>query len=100
MTDYVLEKSIQPNKIATGSPNKYRRLDSDLQREGTWKFRDIDEVKYDTFEYIVYSNIFNDFADSTYYDLHSRWIREREYTRMQVRMTLFRNPFVRDSLIR
>ena len=92
MTDYVQEKGINPNEIATGSPNKYRRLDSDLQREGTWKFRDIDEVRYDTFEYIIYSNVFNDFADSTYFDLHSNWVREREYTRMQVRMTLFRNP--------
>ncbi len=89
MTNYVLEKGIAPHEVATGSPNKYRRLDSDLQPDGTWKFVDIDEVKYDTLNYIIYSNVFNDFADSTYEALHSNWKREQEFRSGQVRMTLF-----------
>ena len=89
MTNYIIEKGINPNDIATGSPNKYRRLDSDLQTDGIWKFVDIDEVRYDTFTYIIYSNVFNDFADSTYHDLHSNWQREQEFKSGQVRMTLF-----------
>jgi len=97
MTNYVLEKGIAPNDIATGSPNKYRRLDSDLQPDGTWKFIDIDEVRYDTFPYIVYSNIFNDFADSTYHDLHSNWKHERTFKRGQIRITLFARQTVEDE---
>ncbi len=92
---YVLKNNLNKNKIATGSPNKYLLMHSDLQK-GQEKYLDIDEVKYDTLSYVIYSNIFNDFADSTYNDIHANWKLEYESKRGQVRMAIFKNPVVFD----
>ncbi len=89
--DYVFKNKLTKEKIATGSPNKYLLKHSDLINI-PGKYQDIDEVKYDTLPYLIYSNIFNDFADSTYDDIHSRWILEKEFYSGKIRMSLFKNP--------
>lgn len=91
MRDYVNKNNIDKSTITTGSPHKYLLIHSDLKKNDG-EYVDIDEVKYDTFPYLIYTNICNDVADSTYDDIHARWILEYELRNRQVRMSLFKNP--------
>ncbi|MEO1438737.1 MAG: hypothetical protein AAFV80_24570, partial [Bacteroidota bacterium] len=60
MLDYLHESGLNPNDIPSGSPNKYRLENTDLQT-ADWKFPDHTEVEINHYPMVLYSNVSNDF---------------------------------------
>ena len=88
MIDYIRFQKIPFDKVGSGFPNlakfKYTDMTSD---QNSFLLKDLNSQQY-----IFYSNIFNDFTDSEIDELKDRWILEKEYRYLQVKVQLYRNP--------
>jgi hypothetical protein len=86
--DYLKSKKIPINEIGSSYPNlaSFKYIDLKESDEG---FVAIDLQRN---KYFLYSNVFNDISDSEYNILHTKWIIEKNYEKVGVRVTIFKNP--------
>ena len=81
--NYVEMKKIDPQKIGTGFPlfNDYKF--SYLQPE-SYAFADKNIKHIENFDYILQSNICNDFSEKEIEDLRNKWKLEKEFRKCQI----------------
>jgi hypothetical protein len=86
MIKYIEENEIPFSEIGSDIPNtaqlKYIFLNGD---ERYFPMKDLKNQNY-----IFYSNIFNNFTDEELDELKSKWILEKEYCCMQVKVILYK----------
>jgi hypothetical protein len=89
MLDLMEEKNIKPDDTGTGFPNEdkfdFITLNGNMN---SFTRRDLKSNRY-----IFWSNIFNDFSDAELDSLKS-WPEIREMKSCQVKIILYRNPFI------
>ncbi len=88
MVKYIENKQIDfasvGSEVPNTNPQKYYFLNDDE------RFFPLKDFKKD--RYIFYSNVFNMFTDQELDELKNRWILEKEYRCLQVKVQLFQNP--------
>lgn len=88
MIEYIDSRNISFSDVGTEVPNniplKYYDLSDD---ERFFSIKDFNRHKY-----IFYSNIYNTFTDEEIKTLKENWLVDKEFRRLLVRVTLYRNP--------
>lgn len=88
MMDYMEERNIELRKIACTFPNnmeqKYLRLNGSSEKHC--------ELNLDDNQYVLYSNIYNDFSDEQVDRLEANFMLEKEMRKWGVFIRLYRNP--------
>lgn len=87
MINYVFENKLDPQKIGTSFPNIDGTRFTDLDNTN-WKFVQRDLVKD---QYIIESNIFNDFTDEALDELQNNWLLQKEFRENQIYIRLYKN---------
>lgn len=88
MIEYIKQKKLSYQEIGTAFPNAASFKYVDLADEDTG-FSKKDLTKN---YFVFYSNIMNDFSDEEIDELKNKWIIEKEFKCMQVKVQLYRNP--------
>lgn len=89
MLQYIEKERIPFEKICSEIPNTAKLKHIDLiEDERSFTNRNLLAC-----DYIFYSNIYNMFTDDVLYELKNHWEVVREYRLLQVRVTLYKNPY-------
>ncbi len=89
MIQYIEEERIPFEEICSEIPNTAKLKHIDLiEDERSFMNRNLQAC-----DYIFYSNIYNMFTDDFLYELKNHWEVVREYRLLQVRVTLYKNPY-------
>ena len=88
MLDYIDDRNISFSDIGTEAPNNYQMKYYDLSDDE--RFITIKDFKRN--KYIFYSNIYNLFTDEEITLLKTKWVIEKEFRCLLVRVTLYKNP--------
>jgi hypothetical protein len=88
MLSYIDDHKIPFSDIGTEVPNAYKLKYYDLSEDE----RNIPIKDFQRNKYIFYSNIYNTFSDEEIHQLKTRWIIDKEFRCLLVRVTLYKNP--------
>ena len=88
MISYIEANQIPFSEVGSDVPNTYPQKITDLTDDDRYfHLKDIQSDKY-----IFYSNVFNMFTDDEIDELKSKWILEKEYRCLQVKVQLYKRP--------
>lgn len=91
MAAYVQQEGIPHNQIATESPanicTKFTHLTND-----TIHWQDKEDKSFVNNEYIIQSNVMNNYTDNELDSLDNHWILRKEFRAYQVYIRLYENP--------
>jgi len=88
MITYIKQKNLPLSEIGTAFPNSASFKYIDLTNED-FGFAEKDFQKNN---FIFYSNVMNDFSDSEIDELKNKWMIEKEYKYLQIKVTLYKKP--------
>ena len=86
MIEYVREHQIPYKSIGTNFPNKYALHETDLTDDYS-RFADLDMTKNN---YVIQSNIMNDFSDAELDELQNKWRLVKEYKKARIYVRLYK----------
>jgi hypothetical protein len=90
MIQFIDSEGIDFDKVGTEVPNASALKFIDLTNdERSFTKKNLNEC-----EYIFYSNIYNTFTDAFLEELKTKWTVIKEYRSFQVRVTLYKNPYI------
>ncbi|NJK85446.1 MAG: hypothetical protein HC906_05245 [Bacteroidales bacterium] len=88
MIEYIDETNIPFSEVGSDIPNtaqlKFIFLNED---ERNFPMKNLTQQNY-----IFYSNIFNNFTDKELDELKTRWVLQKEFKCLQVKVQLYRKP--------
>lgn len=91
MSSFVKEQRINPEEIGTKFPLcqdvKYTYLTTE-----SFHFADMDAASIENFQYILLSNMSNQFTVKEKNTLNAKWVLIKKFSRGQVYLRLFKNP--------
>lgn len=86
MIDYLAEAKIPLETVGTEFPNNVPLYLVDLNNEKSeFAYKDLINQQY-----IFYANVFNDFSDAELEELKTNWVKEKEFSKMQIQVILYR----------
>lgn len=91
ITMYVKQSNIKPDEIGTEWPVSISPAIMYLNNEKSWN-TDINDLKINTFNYILQTNIINSFHPSSISLLQTSWIKQKEWKYGQVYAVLYKKP--------
>lgn len=92
MISYIDKQKIPFAKVGSDVPNLSRLKYVDLSNdERAFVVKDL-RVN----QYVFYSNIYNNFTDEEIKELKEKWLLIREFKMIQVRVTLYKNPSIKE----
>ena len=89
MISYIEKNDLPFGQIGTESPNTIVFKFIDAGEDG----RSFPRADLQRDQYVFYSNVFNMFGDEEIDMLKTEWILEKEYKFMQVKVSLYGNPY-------
>jgi len=88
---FIKSHNISPAVVGTKWPMNFDDYDTKLDNTH-FMFADIEKLPLKNFEYIVQSNISNNFTTNEINELNNQWILEKQFFSWPVYIKLFKNP--------
>lgn len=94
---FIKSQNISPAMVGTKWPMNFDDYDTKLDNTH-FMFSDIENFPLKNFEYIIQSNISNNFTAEEIKELNSEWILEKRFFSWPVYINLFKNPVKNKNL--